>query len=168
MDIRIQDEALFVVPASGALWSYDFGNNRRVIREGDDQPSDPPFQVAQVRVDDGELSSHLLLVFFTLAPPSIAEQDTIRRLLAEHVGKRAVAFVLDQAPGYAALVGSDAELVDHFAGAVAVVRSCWGWDESELFTVTVDELEFTVALEFVGEVWTAWPEPVSRRARARW
>ena len=28
MDIHIQDEALFVVPASGALWSYDFGNQR--------------------------------------------------------------------------------------------------------------------------------------------
>jgi hypothetical protein len=163
MDIHIQDEALFVVPASGALWAYDFGNERRVIREGNDEPADPPFQIAQVRVDDRDV----LLVFFTLAPPSIVQQDKIRRLLAEHVGTRAVAFVLDQAPGYTAVVGSDADLVADFAAAAAVVRRCWGWDESQLFTITVDELEFTVALEFDG-VWTAWPEPVTRRAvRAR-
>lgn len=163
MDIRIQDEALFVVPGSGALWSYDFGNNKQVIREATDEASDPPFQVAQVRADDRDL----LLVFRTLARPSVAEQETIRRLLTEHVGARGIAFVIDQGPGFAALVGSDGELVDHFAAAVAVVRTCWAWDEEPMFTVTVDELEFNVQLEFNGEVWTAWPEQVSRHGLAR-
>jgi hypothetical protein len=152
-----------VSPSSGELWSYDFGSNKRVIREAQSSASDPPFQVAQVRVDQRDV----LLVFFSLAPPSIAEQDTIRRLLAEHVGNRAVAFVLSQEPGYAALVGSDTELVEHFAAAVAVVRACWSWDESKLFTINVDELEFTVGLEHDGEVWTAWPEHVSRHGHAR-
>lgn len=162
MDIRIRDEALFVVPGSGALWSYDFGSEKRVIREAHDEASDPPFQAAQARAGEVEL----LLVFPTLGRPSIAEQDTIRRMLAEHVGSRAVAFVLEQAPGHVALVGSDSELVEHFAAAVAVVRTCWGWDESRVFTVSVDELEFTVAPKFDGEVWTARPELVSR-GRAR-
>ncbi|HLT35108.1 MAG TPA: hypothetical protein VK034_02460 [Enhygromyxa sp.] len=162
MDIRIQDEALFVVPGSGALWSYDFGSEKRVIREAHDEASDPPFQVAQARADD----FNLLLVFPTLGAPTIAEQHTIRRLLAEHAGSCAVAFVLSQAPGHVALVGSDTELVEHFAAAVAVVRTCWGWDESQVFTVVVDELEFTVAPRFDGEVWTARPEAVSR-GRAR-
>lgn len=147
-----------MVPSSGGLWSYDFGSKRQVIREPRGPASDPPFQVAQVRADRRDL----LLVLFTLAPPSIAEQYAIRRVLAEHARAREVAFLIDQGPGYAAVVGSEAELVDHFAAAVAVVRSCWGWDESTLFTVHVDEFEFAVALEFSGEVWTAWPDPVSR------
>jgi hypothetical protein len=163
MDIRIRDEALFVVPASGALWTFDFGNETRVIRGAPEGASDLPFQVAQVQADDREL----LLVSWTLTPPSVAEQDTIRRLLAEHVGGRGIAFVLDQGPGFAVLVGSDAELVEHFAAAVAVVRTCWAWDEEKHYTVTVDELEFNVGLEFDGEVWTAWPEQVSRHGRAR-
>jgi hypothetical protein len=159
MDIHIEDEALFVVPSSGALWSYDFGSQRREIRKGGEgMAADPPFQVAQARAAD----RNLLLVFQTLGPPSIADQHAIRRSLTEHVGSRGVAFVVAQGLGHVGLVGSDAELVEHFAAAAAVVRSCWGWDESTLFTVNVDEFEFTVSLEFDGEVWTAWPEPVSR------
>lgn len=163
MDVRIHDEALLVVPSTGALWSFDFGSQKVAIHEPPADRSDPPFQVAQVRVDDRDL----LLVLPSLAPPSIAEQDAIRRALTEHVGKRAVAFVLEQRPGHAALVGSDADLVDHFAAAIAVIRTCWAWDEEKLFSITVDEAEYTVTLEFDGEVWTAWPEQVSRgRARA--
>jgi hypothetical protein len=159
MDIRIQDEALFVAPGSGALWSYDFGSNTRVIREGQSGDTDPPFQVAQARADD----LNLLLVFPTLGSPSVAEQDSIRTLLRETVGDRGVAFILDQTPGHVAVVGSDAELVEHFAAAVAVVRTCWGWDDSQAFTVNVDELEFHVAPSFDGEVWTA----LVRRGRER-
>jgi hypothetical protein len=163
MEIRIQDEALFVVPSSGALWSYDFGNNKRVIREGESPASDPPFQIAQARAAD----FNLLLVFPTLAPPSVAEQDKIRKLLTAHVGNRGVAFVMEQSRSYVSVIGSDANVAEHFAAAAAVVRTCWGWDESKSFTINVDELEFTVEPEFNGEVWTAWPEPVSRHGRAR-
>jgi hypothetical protein len=160
MDIQIHDEALFVVPATGALWSYDFGSKKREIHPADSgaHASDPPLQVAQLRVDDRPL----LLVFPTLGSPSIAEQATVRALLEGHVGTRGVAFVLDQQPGRMTLIGSDAESVEHFAAAAAVVRTCWGWDESTLFSVIVDELEFTVAPKFDGEVWTARPEAVSR------
>ncbi|MFO7565632.1 MAG: hypothetical protein R6X02_23520 [Enhygromyxa sp.] len=163
MDVHIHDEALFVVPSSGAMWSYDFGEKKTVIREAPDETSDPPFQVAQVRVDD----LPLLLVFPTLGSPTIAEQHAIRRMLAEHGGARGVAFVLTQGPGFAALVGSELELVEHFAAAAAVVRTCWGWDDRSMFTITVDEAEFTVGLRFDGEVWTARPEQVSRHGRAR-
>lgn len=158
MEIRIQDEALFVVPGSGALWAYDFGKRKRVISEAHAEVSDPPFQVAQARA--GELD--LLLVFPTLGSPSVADQDVVRKLLADHVGDRGVAFVLDQGKGWVTLVGSDAEAVEHFAAAVAVVRTCWGWDDSKVFTVTIDEREFSVAPVFKGDVWTARPEPVSR------
>jgi hypothetical protein len=164
MEIRIQDEALFVVPSSGALWSFDFGNSKREISAGHRAASsEPPFQIAQARADDYSL----LLVFPTLAPASVAEQDKIRTLLTEHVGNRGVAFVMEHSPGYVSLIGSDAHVAEHFAAAAAVVRTCWGWDESKVFTINVDELEFTVEPEFNGEVWTAWPEPVSRHGRAR-
>jgi hypothetical protein len=159
VDVRIRDEALFVVPASGGVWAYDFGNRHRVIRESKGVATDPPFQAAQVRVADSEL----LLVYKTLGgAPSIAEQHAVRLLLAEQAGSRGIAFVVTQGPGHVALVGSEAELVEHFAAAAAVVSACWGWDEANLFTVIVDEFEFTVGLEFDGNVWTAWPDPVSR------
>ena len=147
-----------MAPSSGTLWSFDFGNRRQVLVQGADQVADLPVQVAQVRVSERDL----LLVFPNLAPPSIAQQHAIRQLLAEHGRGRGLAFVLDHATGYAALVGSDAELVDHFAAAMAVVQTCWGWDESSLFTIVVDEFEFAVGLEYDGNVWTAWPDPVSR------
>jgi hypothetical protein len=159
VDVRIHDEALFVVPASGALWSYDFGSKQRVIREAQGVAEDPPFQVAQARAG----AENLLLVFKTIGgAPSIADQHAVRGLLAEHVGNRGIAFVVAQGPGHVVLVGSDAELVEHFAAAAAVVCAVWGWDEANLFSVIVDEFEFTVGLEFDGNVWTAWPDPVSR------
>ena len=77
MDIRIRDEALFVVPGSGALWSYDFGSEKRVIREAHDEASDPPFQAAQARAGEVEL----LLVFPTLGRPSIDPVLMIRMLI---------------------------------------------------------------------------------------
>jgi len=158
MEIQIEDEALFVVPGSGALWSYDFGSNKRVIREAQAEVSDPPFQVAQARA----AAVKLLLVFPTLGPPSVADQHAIRSLLGAHVGDHGVAFVLDQGEGRVSVVGSDADRVQHFAAAVAVVRTCWGWDSSTLFNVSVDEHAFTVSPSFNGEVWTAQPEPVVR------
>jgi hypothetical protein len=169
MDVRIEDEALFVIPGSGALWSYDFGRTKRVIREGGDPVlgSDPPFQIAQTRAGE----HGLLLVLPTFGAPSIAQQHRIRTLLGDWVGIRNIAFVLDEGPGRVSVVASDLDLVEPVAAAAAVVRTCWGWDPARALRIQVDELEFRVAPEFDGEVWTAKPElirePRSRRGSGR-
>ena len=166
MDVRILDEALFVVPGSGAVWSFDFGRTTTVIREPGESTgrSDPPFQIAQVRVG----GYALLLVFPTFEAPSVAQQHRIRTLLGECGLGRGVAFVLDEAPGRVAVVGSDLERVEHVAAAAAVVRTCWGWDPARALRIQVDEQAFRVTPRFDGEVWTAEPErlrePRSRRS----
>lgn len=149
--VRLEDEALFIVPGSGALWAFDFGNKTEVLQEASADSSGPPFQVAQASVD--ELRLFLVLPSFTA--PKLAEQDKIFSMLRAHDPERPAALVVDQRQGRASLVAGDAALVEPAAAATAVVRTCWEWDESERFLIKVDQRNYEVAARHDGEVWRA-------------
>ncbi|MCA9701128.1 MAG: hypothetical protein KC431_26635, partial [Myxococcales bacterium] len=108
MEVRLADEALFVIPASGALWTFDFGNKTETLREAAGENQGPMFQVAQARAGD----SDLLLVLPTFSAPTIAEQDRIRTLLNDHDRRdptrggnvRPVALVIEHSVGKAVVV----------------------------------------------------------------
>lgn len=152
--VRLEDEALFIVPGSGALWRYDFGNKTQVLHEAKEGNSGPVFQVAQATVSD----MRLFLVLPTFAAASLAEQDRIFSMLSEHDDSRPVALVLDHDKGRAVIVAGDAELVEPAAATVAVVQTCWEWDESEEFSVNVDQRDYIVAVRHDGETWRATVE----------
>ena len=149
--VRLEDEALFIVPGSGALWVYDFGNKTKVLQEAREGNSGPVFQVAQATVDD----MRLFLVMPTFAAASLAEQDRIFSMLAQHDGERPVALVVEYSKGQATIVAGDAQLVQPAAAALAVVQTCWEWDESGEFAISVDQRDYTVVARHDGESWRA-------------
>ncbi|WP_146155517.1 hypothetical protein [Enhygromyxa salina] len=151
LDVRLEDEALFIVPASGALWIYDFGNKTEVLRDANEGNSGPVFQVAQATAGDMKL----FLVLPTFAAASLAAQDRIFSMLAEHDAERPVALVVEQQEGRVVIVAGDAELVAPAAATAAVVRTCWEWDESESFSINVDQREYGVVAKHDGQTWTA-------------
>lgn len=151
VDVCLEDEALFIVPGSGALWIYDFGNKTEVLRDADEGNSGPVFQVAQASVG----GKALLLVLPTFAAASLAEQDRIFSMLAEHDAERPVALVIEQSEGRVVIVAGDAELVVPAAAVAAVVRTCWEWDESECFEISVDQRDYEVVAKHDGEQWRA-------------
>lgn len=151
LQVRLEDEALFVVPGSGALWIYDFGNKTQVLRDAREGNSGPVFQVAQATV----AGMQLFLVLPTFAAASLAEQDRIFSMLAEHDAGRPVALVVEQSEGRVVIVAGVAELVDPAAAAAAIVRTCWEWDESERFSISVDQRDHVVTVRHDGETWRA-------------
>jgi hypothetical protein len=151
LDVQIEDKALFVVPRSGALWMYDFGNKTEVLRDANDQSFGPVFQVAQATVG----GMRLFLVLPTFAAASLVEQDRIFSMLAEHDPTRTVALVVQHSRGQAAIVAGSAEIVDPAAAAAAVVLTCWAWDESERFAINVDQVDYDVVARHDGERWKA-------------
>jgi hypothetical protein len=151
LDVQIEDKALFVVPRSGALWMYDFGNKTEVLRDANDQSFGPVFQVAQATVG----GMRLFLVLPTFAAASLAEQDRIFSMLAEHDPTRTVALVMQHSRGQAAIVAGSAAIVDPAAAAAAVVLTCWAWDESERFAINVDQIDYDVVARHDGERWKA-------------
>ena len=70
LDVQLEDKALFVVPRSGALWIYDFGNKTEVLRDADEQNFGPVFQVAQATV--GGMRLFLVLPTFAAASATSA------------------------------------------------------------------------------------------------
>jgi hypothetical protein len=157
LDVQIEDKALFVVPRSGALWMYDFGNKTEVLRDANDQSFGPVFQVAQATVG----GMRLFLVLPTFAAASLVEQDRIFSMLTEHDPTRTVALVVQHSPGQAAIVAGSAEIVNPAAAAAAVVLTCWAWDESERFAINVDQVDYDVVARHDGERWKASVEPSS-------
>jgi hypothetical protein len=151
LDVRLEDEALFVVPRSGALWVYDFGNKTEVLRDADEGNSGAVFQVAQATVG----GKPLFLVLPTFAAATLGEQDRIFSMLAEHDGERPVALVIEQSEGRVVIVAGDGELVEPAAAAAAVVRTCWEWDESERFAISVDQRDYEVRARHDGDTWKA-------------
>ena len=151
LDVQLEDEALFIVPGSGALWIYDFGNKTEVLRDANEGDSGPVFQVAQATVGD----MPLFLVLPTFAAASLSEQDRIFSMLAEHDGERPVALVVEQYAGRVVIVAGDGELVAPAAAAAAVVRTCWEWDESTQFSISVDQREYEVTAKHDGDTWKA-------------
>jgi hypothetical protein len=151
LDVRLEDEALFVVPGSGALWVYDFGNKTEILRDANEGNSGRVFQVAQATV----AGKPLFLVLPTFAAASLGEQDRIFSMLAEHDPDRPVALVVEQSEGRAVIVAGDTELVIPAAAAAAVVRTCWEWDESESFSISVDQRDYVVVAKHDGECWKA-------------
>jgi hypothetical protein len=151
LDVQIEDKALFVVPRSGALWMYDFGNKTEVLRDANDQSFGPVFQVAQATVG----SMRLFLVLPTFAAASLVEQDRIFSMLTEHDPTRTVALVVQHSRGQAAIVAGSAEIVNPAAAAAAVVLTCWAWDESERFAINVDQVDYDVVARHDGERWKA-------------
>lgn len=149
--VRLEDEALFIVPGTGALWTFDFGNKTEVLKEASASSSGPPFQVAQAVVDDVSL----FLVLPSLMAPNLGEQDKILSMLREHDAKRPAALIVEQREGRASLIAGDASLVEPAAAATAVVRTCWEWDESETFSITVDQRDYEVVASHDGETWRA-------------
>ncbi len=159
--MRLDDEALFVVPRSGALWSFDFGNKTEVLREADEHGFGPVFQVAQATTCDGRGGDgrggemRLFLVLPTFAAASLNEQDRIFSMLAEHDPTRPVALVVQHSRGRAVIVAGSTELVAPAAAATAVVLACWAWDESARFEISVDQLDYAVVARHDGERWKA-------------
>lgn len=151
LSVRLEDEALFIVPGSGALWIYDFGNKTQVLRDANEGNSGPVFQVAQATVADMKL----FLVLPTFAAASLAEQHRIFSMLAEHDAGRPVALVVEQSEGRVVIVAGVAELVGPAAAAAAVVRTCWEWDESASFSISVDQRDYLVVARHDGETWWA-------------
>jgi hypothetical protein len=151
LDVQIEDKALFVVPRSGALWSYDFGNKTEVLRDANDQSFGPVFQVAQATVG----GMRLFLVLPTFAAASLVEQDRIFSMLTEHDPTRTVALVVQHSRGQAVIVAGSSKLVDPAAAAAAVVLTCWAWDESERFAINVDQVDYDVVARHDGERWKA-------------
>ena len=149
--VRLEDEALFIVPGSGALWVFDFGNKTEVLKEADANGSGALFQVAQATVD----SQKIFLVLPTFATASLGEQDKIFSMLREHDDARPVALVVEHGKGSAALIAGDAELVRPAAAVAAVVRTCWEWDKSERFEINVDQRDYVVVARHDGEAWRA-------------
>ncbi|WP_106093634.1 hypothetical protein [Enhygromyxa salina] len=149
--VRLEDEALFVVPGSGALWVYDFGNKTKVLRDANEGNSGPVFQVAQATVG----GMKLFLVLPTFAAATLTEQDRIFSMLAEHDPDRPVALVVEQSEGRVVIVAGVAELVAPAAAAAAVVRTCWEWDESPGFSIVVDQRDHFVTAKHDGETWQA-------------
>lgn len=158
LEVRLEDEALFVVPRSGALWSFDFGNQTKVLREADERGSGPVFQVAQATVAD----MRLFLVLPTFAAASLGEQDRIFSILAEHDPTRPVALVVQHSPGQAVIVAGSTDLVAPAAAATAVVLTCWAWDESDRFDIDVDQIDCVAVARYDGERWKA---SIARRGR---
>lgn len=159
LDVRLEDKALFVVPRSGALWIYDFGNKTEVLRDADEQSFGPVFQVAQATVG----GMRLFLVLPTFAAASLTEQDRIFSMLADHDATRSVALVVQHSRGQAVLIAGSTELVAPAAGAAAVVLTCWAWDESERFEMSVDQRDYTVVARHDGECWKALVERAAAR-----
>ena len=149
--VRLADEALFIEPGSGRLWTFDFGNKTEVIKEADGEGGGAPFQVAQATVDEREL----FLVLPPFGTASLAEQDRIFSMLREHDAERPVAVVVERERGKLALIAGDADLVGPAAAAAAVVRTCWEWDQSTEFSINVDQRDYTVRPRHDGEVWRA-------------
>lgn len=149
--MRLEDEALFVVPRSGALWLFDFGNKTEVLRDADERSFGPVFQVAQATVD----ALRLFLVLPTFAAASLTEQDRIFSMLAEHDPTRPVALVVQHSRGQAEIVAGSTELVAPAAAAAAVVLACWAWDESQRFEINVDQRDYEVVVRHDGERWKA-------------
>ena len=153
-EVHLADEALFIVPGSGALWTFDFGNKTEVLQEARAESGGAPFQVAQATV--GEL--RLFLVLPSLSAPNLGEQDRIFSMLRQHDAERPAALVVEQRQGRASIVAGDAKLVEPAAAATAVVRTCWEWDESERFAITVDQRDYAVVARHDGNVWRATVE----------
>lgn len=151
MDVRLEDEALFVVPGSGALWVYDFGEKTKVLEDAREGESGPVFQVAQAVAGDHSV----YLVLPTLMAPSVDDQETIRAMLDKHEPGRAIAMVIDSTVGKAQVVAGEPDIAEPVAAVAAVVRRVWSWDEVEEFTITVDEQSYAVRTDHDGEVWTA-------------
>jgi hypothetical protein len=151
LDVQIEDKALFVVPRSGALWIYDFGNKTEVLRDANDQSFGPVFQVAQATVG----GMRLFLVLPTFAAASLVEQDRIFSMLTEHDPTRSVALVVQHSRGQAVIVAGSTKLVSPAAAAAAVVLTCWAWDESEHFAINVDQTDYDVVARHDGERWKA-------------
>ena len=166
--MRLDDEALFVVPRSGALWSFDFGNKTEVLREADEHNSGPVFQVARATTCDGRGGDmRLFLVLPTFAAASLDEQDRIFSMLAEHEPTRPVALVVQHTRGRAVIVAGSTELVAPAAATTAVVLACWEWDESARFEISVDQLDFAVVARHDGERWKATIERQRSRELTR-
>ena len=109
--VRLADEALFIEPGSGKLWTFDFGNKTEVIKEADGEGGGAPFQVAQATVDERAL----FLVLPPFGTASLSEQDRIFSMLREHDAERPVAVVVERDRGKLALIAGDAELKQVFA-----------------------------------------------------
>jgi len=150
-DVSLEDEALFVVPGSGALWIYDFGNKTEVLREADEGNHGPVYQVAQATVGD----MRLFLVLPTFAAPSLVDQAKIFGMLTEHDPKRPAALVVTHSRGEGSIVAGDEQLAQPAAAAAAVVKTCWEWDESPRFAFNVDQLDYGVTVKHDGERWQA-------------
>ena len=155
LEVRLEDEALFVVPRSGALWLFDFGNKTEVLRDADEHSFGPVFQVAQATVVVAGAQMRLFLVLPTFAAASLHEQDRIFSMLAEHDPKRPVALVVQHSPGRAEIVAGSEDLVAPAAAATAVVLACWAWDESQRFAINVDQSDYVVVARHDGERWKA-------------
>jgi hypothetical protein len=151
LEVRLEDEALFVVPRSGALWLYDFGNKTEVLRDADEHNFGPVFQVAQATVG----GTRLFLTLPTFAAATLNEQDRIFSMLAEHDPTRPVALVVQHSRGQAVIVAGSTDLVTPAAAATAVVLTCWAWDESTEFHISVDQLDYVVVARHDGERWKA-------------
>jgi hypothetical protein len=151
LDVQLEDKALFVVPRSGKLWIFDFGNKTEVLRDADDQSFGPVFQVAQATVG----GMRLFLVLPTFAAASLVEQDRIFSMLREHDATRPVALVVQHSRGHAVIIAGSAELVAPAAAAAAVVLTCWAWDESQRFSISVDQRDYEVVARHDGERWQA-------------
>jgi hypothetical protein len=148
-DVSLADEALFVVPGTGALWVFDFGNKTEVLREADAANHGAMFQVAQATVGD----FRMFLVLPTFAAPSLGEQARIIGMLSEYDPSRPVAQVVQHSRGDGTIVAGEAKLAMAAAAAAAVVKTCWEWDESGTFKFSIDMREYTVVVEHDGEHW---------------
>jgi hypothetical protein len=97
----------------------------------------------------------LFLVLPTFAAASLIEQARIFTMLQEHDAARPVALVVQHSRGQAVMVAGSTELVAPAAAAAAVVLTCWAWDESERFEISVDQRDYTVVARHDGDCWRA-------------
>jgi hypothetical protein len=111
-------------------------------------------QVVSALVTLERSTSHEHVVAWLLSESSENPQDVQRRLKASHPDA-IVSVVADDSEGSCSC-WTELTAPEHrfsIAAAVAVVKSSWGWDESDSINVRINGKEIRVCAQYGGSAW---------------
>ena len=122
-------------------------------------------QVCRARVESSGRTERLLLGLATDSSSIVALKTALTRALALEAPATQAVLVTDSQEGsaVAAIEGESEWLPLPVAAAVAVMRACWGWDESPTINVCVNGQTWESSPRYNGDQWTAVVSSESRR-----
>jgi hypothetical protein len=115
-------------------------------------------QVCRARVLTADFAKHLLLVFAYTDETSDITLESVAVALSNEAPKTEVVLVTESKEGRAAAIidSGGEDQISHVAGAVAVMQVSWGWDESPIIIVRVNDTVQYVSPRYDGRHWNAF------------